>query len=229
MKNFYESGIPGFDALAADDGGIMENTVSLLYGPPKVGKSIFCYQFMYNGLLKGEPCLYITADYGWKQLQQRTMDFNWFIQSYLQDQNLYVIDLLSRLSGAKLEEKNNYKISSLQNPTDMMVKVGIGTRSVFQKSSKFRSIFDSATTEFAFNPPQLVLRVLKSYISRIKEANGAAIIIHTEGSVDNQTDENLIELVDNVIKMDGEKITFESSTHEAESNYKISSSGISVG
>ncbi len=111
----------------------------------------------------------------------------------------------------------------------MMVKVGIGTRSVFQKSSKFRSIFDSATTEFAFNPPQLVLRVLKSYISRIKEANGAAIIIHTEGSVDNQTDENLIELVDNVIKMDGEKITFVSSTHEAESNYKISSSGISVG
>ena len=140
MTKYYQSGIPGFDALIGEEGlGISEDSVALIYGPPKVGKSIFCYQFMYNGLQQSEPCLYITADYGIKQLQQRTMDFNWFLQSHIQNQNLYIIDLISKLSGAKLEESATYKISSLQNPTDMMVKVGIGTRFLFQKSPKFRS------------------------------------------------------------------------------------------
>jgi KaiC/GvpD/RAD55 family RecA-like ATPase len=233
MKNLYESGIPGFDALFAGDGvnGIPDNTVCLVYGPPKVGKSIFCHQFMYNGLLKEEPCLFITADYGLKELQQRTMDFNWFLQTHMQEQNLYVIDLLSRLSGAKLEDSNNYKISSLQNPTDMMVKVGIGTRAVFQKSTKFRSVFDSLTVQFAFNPDHLVLRVLKAYINRIKEAQGIAIITHTEGTVEPKIDDYLKSSVDHVIRLDGSIITIEANAEmeEREAPYIIDQNGISIG
>jgi KaiC/GvpD/RAD55 family RecA-like ATPase len=231
MKNLYESGIPGFDLLFSGDGvnGIPENSVILVYGPPKVGKSIFCYQFMYHGLLNEEPCLFITADYGLKELQQRTMDFNWFLQSHMQAQNLYVIDLLSRLSGAKLEDSTNYKISSLQNPTDMMVKVGIGTRAVFQKSTKFRSVFDSLTVQFAFNPEHLVLRVLKAYISRIKEAQGVAFIAHTEGTVDPKIDDYLKSSVDYVIRMDGIRITIESNEMDKiESAYIIDQNGISI-
>ncbi len=227
----YESGVPGFDALLGDVGGIPENTVNLLYGPPKVGKSIFCYQFMYNGLLQEEPCLFITADYGLKELQQRTMDFNWFIQTHMQQQNLYVIDLLSRLSGKKLEDSANYKISSLQNPTDMMVKVGTGTRAVFQKSTKFRSVFDSLTVQFAFNPDHLVLRVLKAYINRIKEARGIAIITHTEGTVESKIEDYLKNTVDNVIYLDGNNITIEATeeTQEVKAPYTIDDNGISIG
>ncbi|MCK9152483.1 RAD55 family ATPase [Methanobacterium alcaliphilum] len=231
MSENFESGIPGFDAMLAEKGldGIPKGTVSLIYGPPKVGKSIFCYQFMYNGLLKEEPCLYITADYGWKQLEQRAMDFNWFLKTHLDNQNIYVIDLLSRLSGMKLEDSTNHKFSSIQNPTDMMVKVGTGTRTVFQKSTKFRSVFDSLTTQFAFNPPNLVLRVVKSYIDRIREANGMALITQTYGSVDDKIDEYLIKIVDNLIIMDGNQISFESSEIDTiETNYNINNSGIVI-
>ncbi|MDP3033803.1 MAG: RAD55 family ATPase [Methanobacteriaceae archaeon] len=229
MTKYYQSGIPGFDALIGEEGlGISADSVALIYGPPKVGKSIFCYQFMYNGLQQSEPCLYITADYGIKQLQQRTMDFNWFIQSHIQNQNLYIIDLISKLSGAKLEESANYKISSLQNPTDMMVKVGIGTRFLFQKSPQFRSILDSLTTQFAFNPEHLVLRVLKSYIERIKEANGVALITHTQGTVDHQTEEVLGDLVDFAVGMDGKNIYISSEDHSSEAKYEINDQGISI-
>jgi len=43
-----ESGIPGFDELTSSNdgtGGIPENTATLIYGPPKTGKSIFTNQF----------------------------------------------------------------------------------------------------------------------------------------------------------------------------------------
>ena len=49
-----ESGIPGFDELTISEiseGGIPEKSTTLIYGPPKTGKSIFCNQFTYHGLL----------------------------------------------------------------------------------------------------------------------------------------------------------------------------------
>ena len=48
--------------------------------------------------------------------------------------HLYVIDGISQLSGAKIENTNNIKSSPVGNPADMMVKVGIGARSVYKKS-----------------------------------------------------------------------------------------------
>ena len=62
-----------------------------------------------------------------------------------------------------------------------MVKVGIGTRSVYKKSNHFKSVLDSLNTLFAFNPEQMVIRVLKAYLRRISEAGGTGLITYTEG------------------------------------------------
>ena len=127
MTKSIESGIPGFDELIMSDdneGGITEKSITLIYGPPKTGKSIFCNQFVYHGLLNQEPSLYVTTDHSMKQLQNIMMDFQWYIQNYIQNQTLYIIDGISHLSGANLIETNNVKSSSVGNPADMMVKVG---------------------------------------------------------------------------------------------------------
>jgi len=175
------SGIPGLDVLAAGDGvgGIPENTVTLVYGPPKVGKSIFCYQFMYNGLLQGEPCLYITADYGIKQFQQNTRDFGWELDKYFHEESLYLIDAISSVSGNKIMDTPTYLSSSVHNPTDIMVKLGVGTRFISGNSPRFRSVLDSLTTLMAFNQEMLIVRVLTAYIMRIKEDGGTGIVTYT--------------------------------------------------
>ena len=74
-----KSGIPGFDELTRSEtgnGGIPENTSTLVYGPSKTGKSIFSNQFVYHGLLNEEPCLYITTDCGIKQLESNMNEFH---------------------------------------------------------------------------------------------------------------------------------------------------------
>ena len=42
------------------------------------------------------------------------MDFQWLIQKYIENQTLYIIDGISQLSGAKLENTNNIKSSSVR-------------------------------------------------------------------------------------------------------------------
>lgn len=53
--NTVESGIPGLDELLRssgdyDLGGIPRNSSTLVYGPPKVGKSIFVINLLTMGL-----------------------------------------------------------------------------------------------------------------------------------------------------------------------------------
>ena len=237
MIEVIESGIPGFDEITVSEsisGGIPKNGTTLIYGPPKTGKTIFCNQFSYYGLSKEEPCLYITNDYGIKQLKSNMMDFQWLVQNYIQNQSLYIIDGISKLSGAKLEDTNNFKISSVNNPADMMVKVGIGTRSVYKKSNHFISILDSLNTLFAFNQEQMVIRILKAYLRRIREAGGTGLIAYTEGVTDSDTENELKSLFDNTIRLDGEYIRVESNFEDIEevksyeSTYIITDKGIVV-
>ena len=237
MIQSIKSGIPGFDELTVSEiteGGIPEKSTTLIYGPPKTGKSIFCNQFTYHGLLNQEPCLYVTTDQSLKQLQTNMMNFQWLIMNYIQNQTLYIIDGISQLSGVKLEETNNIKSSSVGNPADMMVKVGIGTRSVYKKSNHFRSVLDSLNTLVAFNPDQMVLRVLKAYIRRISEAGGTGIIAYTEGTTDPKIEIVLKSLFDNIIMLDGENIHVESHFGDVDelinfkSTYTITDNGIVV-
>jgi KaiC/GvpD/RAD55 family RecA-like ATPase len=232
-----ESGIPGFDELTSTEkftGGIPYSRTTLIYGPPKTGKTIFANQFTYNGLLNKRPCLYITADQGIKQLQNHMMEFNWYLQNYIENGSIYIIDGISQLSGAKLEDTNNYKTTTIGNPADMMVKVGIGSRYVYRKCPEFRSVLDSATTLFTFNQEQMVLRVLNAYIRRNNEAGGAGLMTYTEGSTSENTENQLLSLFDNLIRLDGDTITIKSNYNQSEnpdsfkSSYNINEKGIII-
>lgn len=55
-----KTGIEGLDVLM--EGGIPKNSITLVSGPPGSGKSIFCFQFLYEGIKNGEKCLFLTLD-----------------------------------------------------------------------------------------------------------------------------------------------------------------------
>ncbi len=55
-----KTGVKGLDELLS--GGIPKESITLISGPPGSGKSIFCYQFIANGVEEGQKCLYLTLD-----------------------------------------------------------------------------------------------------------------------------------------------------------------------
>ena len=225
------SGIPGLDELIGNGGGsFAENTVTLIYGPPKVGKSIFSYQFAYEGLRNNEPCLYISTDYGLKDMERNIANFGWKLNEYIENENFYLIDTISTISGGEVKSKPNYLLASVHNPTDIMVKLGMALRQITSKSPRFRSVLDSLTTLMAFNDEVLIVRVLTIYIMRIKESGGTAIVTYTEGSADSKVENMLKAIVDNIIHLDGENLTIEAmiGSGKVKAHYNITSRGIIV-
>ncbi len=231
MIPFIESGIPGFDELTKSDngiGGIPENTATLVYGPAKTGKTIFSNQFAYKGLLNGEPCLYITTDHGAKQLEINMNDFQLPVEKYLDDESLYVIDTISDISRENPISSKSIIPSYINNPTDIMVKVGSGIHFVNKNNPRFRSVLDSSTTLLAYNENMLIIRVLKAYLMRIYEAGGTPIITYTEDSADRIVETMLKSIVDNIIRLDTEELTVEAmkGVGKRSSPYKITEKGI---
>ncbi|MFB2624021.1 MULTISPECIES: RAD55 family ATPase [Methanothermobacter] len=224
MSENYTTGIAGLDDIL---GEMEPGSVMLVTGPPKAGKSVLATEFIYRGLQAGTPCLFIAAEYGYRDLQRNTMAFNWFIQTF--SDKLHVIDLPTGLGGVKPQDSGNVRYSALQNTTDLMVKVGIATRSLYQESGIFLSAFDSASILLAFNPPRLVLRVLKAYNNRVREANGIALVAYTDGVADPEIENGIPELFDVHIRMDGSMISARTPTGTREAPYRIGEQGLLVG
>ena len=55
-----KTGIEGLDNII--EGGLPRQSITLVSGPPGGGKSIFCFQFLYEGIKNGEKCLFLTLD-----------------------------------------------------------------------------------------------------------------------------------------------------------------------
>ena len=55
-----KTGITGLDNII--EGGLPKESITLVSGPPGGGKSIFCFQFLYEGVKNGEKCLFLTLD-----------------------------------------------------------------------------------------------------------------------------------------------------------------------
>jgi KaiC/GvpD/RAD55 family RecA-like ATPase len=78
--NRISTGIPGLDPLI--EGGFLENSVNLVTGETGTGKTIFCSQFIWNGLQKGETGLYITLEERPEDIKADAAMFGWDFSSF---------------------------------------------------------------------------------------------------------------------------------------------------
>ncbi len=60
MVDKIKSGVNGLDQLT--NNGFVKNTVTALYGSPGVGKSIFCTEFLRQGLKEKEKVFYVSME-----------------------------------------------------------------------------------------------------------------------------------------------------------------------
>jgi KaiC/GvpD/RAD55 family RecA-like ATPase len=74
--NRIKTGVEGLDEII--QGGLPKSSITLVSGPPGGGKSIFCFQFLYEGVKSNERCLYLTLDKKVEGLlvQARELGFN---------------------------------------------------------------------------------------------------------------------------------------------------------
>jgi KaiC/GvpD/RAD55 family RecA-like ATPase len=152
------------------------------------------------------------------------------IEKFIEDKTLYVIDTTSNISDGEPQQTKNIISSHIDNPTDIMVKVGAGVHYVNTNNPRFRSVIDSATTLLTYNENMLIIRVLKAYLMRINEAGGTPIITYTEDSADKIVETMLKSMVDNIVRLDGKELTIEAmkGLGKRSSPYQITDEGIVI-
>jgi len=82
------SGIPGLDKLI--EGGFVKGSTILVSGAAGTGKSIFCAQFLLEGLKRGENCMYITLEERPEDIIGDVKRFGWDFEKYIDSKKLIV-------------------------------------------------------------------------------------------------------------------------------------------
>ncbi len=74
------TGIPKLDSLL--DGGFLEKNVIMITGGAGTGKTIFCLQYLWEGLQKGEPCVYLSLEEDAEDIKADAIQFGWDLEKY---------------------------------------------------------------------------------------------------------------------------------------------------
>jgi len=82
------SGIPGLDRLI--EGGFIKGSTILVSGAAGTGKTIFCAQFLMEGLKKGEICMFITLEERPEDIIGDVKRFGWDMENYVDQKKLFL-------------------------------------------------------------------------------------------------------------------------------------------
>jgi len=87
-----KTGVEGIDKLL--EGGIPEGFFIAVTGEPGCGKTIFSIHFIYQGVLDGDKCIYVTTEESRESIMRQAAQFNMNFEKALEEKKLIVIDAL---------------------------------------------------------------------------------------------------------------------------------------
>ena len=188
--------------------------ILLLSGPSGVGKTMYCRQFLLEGLLKGGKCIFISTDLS-------KMQFN-ALFSNVEDKNILdrmeFINPCEDMSLPYNEEKNTISGKRLANAILSALKhsLEIGSTSEMQTASSnqkreednfgdadkpIRLVIDSMTHTLLLIGERTLIEFVMDLTRILKGLNATAILTLTTSSVDQKMVSNLSSIVDGIIEM----------------------------
>ena len=87
-----KTGVEGIDKLL--EGGIPEGFFVAITGEPGCGKTIFSIHFIYQGVLDGDKCIYVTTEESRESIMRQAAQFNMNFEKAIEEKKLIVIDAL---------------------------------------------------------------------------------------------------------------------------------------
>lgn len=110
-------GVDGLDRLI--EGGLVKGSTYLVAGQTGTGKSILSMQFLFDGLKKGETCVYLTIEQRVEEMLEDMKKFSWgpLLVNYIQNGKLLLISVdpssISDLQEATLQYISQFKPTRL--------------------------------------------------------------------------------------------------------------------
>jgi len=169
-----KTGIPGLDEVL--HGGIPRRNVVLLSGGPGTGKSILGQQFLYNGLLKGEPGVLVVLEEHPVQVRINMEQFGWNIRKYEEKGLAAIVDAFTGGIG-EAARRERYVVPA---PDDLPSLVDIIRRAA-KEIRAARVVIDSVTTLYITKPS--VARAVVMQLKKMLSGLGCTSLLVSQVSV----------------------------------------------
>ena len=169
-----KSGIPGLDEIL--HGGFPERNVVLLSGGPGTGKSIFGQQFLYYGLMNGEPGILVALEEHPVQIRINMSQFGWDVRRYENEGLFAIVDAFTGGIG-EAAKRERYVV---RDPDDISLLTDVLRQAVKDLGAK-RVVIDSVTTLYITKPA--VARSVVMQLKRVLSGLGCTSILVSQVSV----------------------------------------------
>lgn len=177
--------------------GQMPSSSLLLMGPSGVGKTIFSKQFIYNGLVHGEPGIYLSTDEPPEKIDASMRSFGFNTETYISSGAFRIVDCYSWRTGGK--STSEYSIS---NPADLAT-VSIAIDKARQGLNKTRLVLDSITGLMTICNHNLTFfsKFLQIIVAKTRSTNSNAIFLASPEAHDQMFISYLREIFDGTLEM----------------------------
>lgn len=174
----------------------------LLTSPPMSELSIFGLEFLYDGLKRGEPGVYITLDDSPESLRLKALKFGWPLINAERMGLMRWIDVYS--IHANKDVKNTESILRIGGPlalTDLSIALSQIQAGFHKISDTYRFYFDSLSTLLLYNDPNTIYRFLQVITSKLKMSNGVGFFTLGKGMHDEKINMTIRHLMDGAINL----------------------------
>jgi len=168
------TGIPGMDKIL--NGGIPKRNIVLLAGGPGTGKSIFGQQFLYEGLIKGENCVFVALEEHPVQVRVNMAQFGWEVKHFEAEGKFVVVDAFTGGVG-EAAKRERFVVRSPDDAQSLIDVVRMAVREIGAE----RVVIDSVTTLYITKP--MMARNVVMQLKKVLSGLGSTSILVSQVSV----------------------------------------------
>ena len=169
----------------------------LLMGTSGVGKTVFCKQFLYNGLVKGEPGIYVSTDEAPAEIEKSMKSYGFDVEPYKKNEAFRIVDCHSWKMGRRSSSKY-----AVDNPADLAI-VSKTIENAKEDSGKIRLVLDSVTGLMSICSHNLTYfsKFLQIMVAKIRTTDSRAIFVAAPEAHDQQFVSYLRQIFDGTLEM----------------------------
>jgi KaiC/GvpD/RAD55 family RecA-like ATPase len=173
-----KTGVNGMDELI--EGGLIKNHIYLVAGPPGSGRTTFGIQFLVQGALENEKCLYVALTETPTNVIKNMSRFKFNLIDHVKQKHIFfmnateeIFESTSKKAGPK--ESEIFDLTAEPTPTkDIFDKI----EPIIKKTGITRLVIDSTTAlTFLTKSKESEAKQLAKYINTIKQLEVTTIIL----------------------------------------------------